>query len=85
MVKIIILREKHGDTYLGPYSTDDQIEEGAASVIRYRVKEGYWYDPSDTMKALAAIENKDARTWLRKRDRHEYEGFEIRTLEPSLS
>jgi len=84
MTKIIVLREKHGDTYLGPYVSQDQLEDGAASIIRFRISEGCWYDPTETMKGLASIEGRTAREWLRRRT-GEYEGFEIHTIETALS
>lgn len=84
MMKIIILREKHGDMYLGPYASHDQVEDGAASIIRFRIKEGYWYDPNETMKALAAIEARRALEWLRNRS-GEYEEVETKSIEPVLS
>lgn len=74
-MRILVLKEKHGDRYFQAGSTPEELEAVAAMIVRERLADGYWYLDQDVGKAQAALERGKSMDWLRARSRHEYEGI----------
>lgn len=76
-MRIIVLKEKHGDVYYNAGSTVEDAEIAARRILRERCEAGYWYEGADETKAWAALTAGKALVYLTSRKRHEYEDFTI--------
>lgn len=76
-MKIIILKEKHGNQYI-EWSDDKNIQEIIAKkIISIRIKKKYWYTVDDLIEIDEAIANNKCLKYLYSRKNNEYEDFEI--------
>lgn len=74
MKKILVLKEKHGDRYIGPYEKVAEREDLANKIVRERLKEGYWYtQEAEESGAIQAVDSNRCWEFLVQRSRYEYE------------
>lgn len=88
MVKILVLKTKWEDEYVGPIDTPEQLESACRGVVAQRLLDGFWYSEEDDRELAQQVVDGDApRTWtalrfLQSRSVYEYEQVVVANLTP---